>query len=61
MLATTNTCLFISYVQQQTSTSQAHLPKEYHTIYNGCDNDHPIDNIQSTIYRWIETVKTSSN
>eukprot|EP00957_Ditylum_brightwellii_P207413 15352885-Ditylum_brightwellii.AAC.1 len=43
------------------STSCAHLPRGYHTIHNGCDNDRPIDRIQSTIHRWIETVKISSN
>ena len=60
-LSTTNTRLLMSYFQHRMSTSQAHLPRGYHSVHDGRDNDRPIDSIQSTIHRWIETVKTSSN
>eukprot|EP00957_Ditylum_brightwellii_P077908 5921534-Ditylum_brightwellii.AAC.1 len=39
-----------SYFTQKSSPSQARLPRGYHTIHDGRDNDEPVDKIQSTMH-----------
>ena len=50
----------ISYFTQKSSPSQARLLRGYQTIHDGRDNDRTVDQIQSTMHRWLVTLQSLS-
>eukprot|EP00957_Ditylum_brightwellii_P077022 5853608-Ditylum_brightwellii.AAC.1 len=58
--AIADTCPLTSYFTRKSSPLQARLPRGYQKIHDGRDNDKPVDQMQSTMHRWLVTLQSLS-